>query len=525
MAVANNEHEGDRVRCDACTETFPGLQPLTSHILSAHFNPASNLKDVKNKGKPICKAVKLPAQLTKILSPSLVSSPLVSSPLVSSPLASPLRRNIFTLSSIGSRDVPKVCYTGISKQGQLTTLKPHESGRKNNELLKTFKTLDVGLTKNSSIKDTKNSVAIYRNLSGTPLANEDGKGFVLSNLEQKKAVKRSRVNEGLEIEDCSKNKNSQTFELIKLDCKPYDSSLPSDSNPNKVGYEPQNQTSQVKNRPEAGVTAISGTNKKCFVDIPQTFEIFSNKSILVATILAIAQHDFFMTNFRDRRFQYMLNILYAKKKRAKYGMEYISKDLDQLLQSANLGNDNSFPLLQTLEILSGHLKCQFFIFKGSLSLNGNKLFLRYPEKYDCSLKPIFLYKPYNDDRIIFIRNIRSYFASNGKTCLICKTNYKTQHSCRALPSCFICHRYLQKPNSYVHTNLIKFFCDSKVKNDFNQKCQLCNLDIHSESCKKEHKKACNSLGYFGYKCDICNKFIYRRGKQTSISIKQSHQCK
>ena len=150
MAVANNEHEGDRVRCDACTETFPGLQPLTSHILSAHFNPASNLKDVKNKGKPICKAVKLPAQLTKILSPSLVSSP----------LASPLRRNIFTLSPIGSRDVPKVCYTGISKQGQLTTLKPHESGRKNNELLKTFKTLDVGLTKNSSIKDTKNSVAI-----------------------------------------------------------------------------------------------------------------------------------------------------------------------------------------------------------------------------------------------------------------------------------------------------------------------------------------------------------------------------
>jgi len=259
------------------------------------------------------------------------------------------------------------------------------------------------------------------------------------------------------------------------------------------------------------------------IDVPQDCELFIDKCLVLSIVLGIAQHDFYSSNFKDKRFKYMQYILCKNKKYVKYAINYISEELEQLFSKNVIGRNGPYPLHETLETLADYYNCQFFVFEGSIK-NSSKLYARYPKDYNCSLKPIFLYKPHNINHIIFIRNIYRYFRANGSTCLICNKYFKVSHFCQKLPSCFVCHRYLQQPNSFVNSYLERLFCDSKVNANLNIKCNLCNLKIFSESCKKQHKRLCNSVGYFGYKCDSCNKFFYRSGKQTSLDIKNLHKC-
>jgi len=259
------------------------------------------------------------------------------------------------------------------------------------------------------------------------------------------------------------------------------------------------------------------------IDIPQVCELFKNKCLLLCTVLGLAQHDYILTNNRDKRFIYMQYILSKNKKYVKYGIEYISVEIMKILTCGLLADSNFYPLEETVEKLSKHFNCQYFFFEGAIN-SSKKLTLRYPEKYDPSLKPIFLYKPFNTNHVIYIRNIQRYFHKNGRTCLECKKFYKTKHFCKRRKSCFVCHRFLKDQNTYSNRSLQKFFCDSELDQNLNEKCSRCNLKILSLDCKKHHKLLCNAAGYFGYKCDKCNKFFYRSGNETSLDIKNKHSC-
>ena len=274
-----------------------------------------------------------------------------------------------------------------------------------------------------------------------------------------------------------------------------------------------------------------GCSKQLFqakwaIDVPQIIDFFKNKCIYLCTVLGLAQHDYFQSNFKDKRYLYMVQINSVLKKKQKHAHQLILKNLEQLLSVVSYNED--FSTKEILDRLSKALNCQFFIFEGSLK-NNNKILIQVPTVFDCSLKPIFLYKPYNTDHVIFIRNINSYFIANGKTCLICKRYFKSpfyNHFCKQLKNncCFACHRSLQKPTTYIHSDLRKFFCDSKLISNLKSKCKLCNLTIYSKDCEIGHRKLCNSRGFFGFKCDICNKFTYRSGSTESTQLKNQHQC-
>lgn len=272
-----------------------------------------------------------------------------------------------------------------------------------------------------------------------------------------------------------------------------------------------------------------GGNEKVFtpwaIDVPQT-DIFKDKCLLTSTILAIAQHNYFYSNKVDCTFKNMQRILNKDPKKIRYASKLILEKLHALLIDTKIPLDGPYELLNTITILSKYYNCQFFVFEGSIK--RSKLVLRYPENFDSSLKPIFLFKPFDSNHVVFIRNINSYFAANGKTCLWCKKFFKTSsyiHFCKqSNNSCFACHRFLQKPETYFHSNLSKLYCDSSLINNSTSKCSLCNLNLKSSSCAQQHKRLCYSKGYFGFKCDLCSSFTYRKGNLTSKELKEKHVC-
>lgn len=261
------------------------------------------------------------------------------------------------------------------------------------------------------------------------------------------------------------------------------------------------------------------------IDVPQ-IDFLRNCCLLLSTVLAIAQHEYFESNLSNQKFKYMEKILSSNTKKFKYAETLLIKAVTKIFDETVIPyHQEPYDLIETVTHLSQYFKCQFFIFEGSLKVTS-KLFLRYPADYDCSLKPIFLYKI--NDHVIFIRNLSAYYHSNGQTCFVCKKFYRSphyKHFCKDNNNCcFVCHRYFQKSTSYVTSNLEKYFCNSKLQNDLNEKCTLCNVYLNSLSCKKAHRKLCNSKGFFGYFCDLCKRFTYASSGTNSQTLKEKHNC-
>ena len=84
---------------------------------------------------------------------------------------------------------------------------------------------------------------------------------------------------------------------------------------------------------------------------------------------------------------------------------------------------------------------------------------------------------------------------------------------------------------YITSNIAKqgqfftrVFCDRNVTKEKSFKCSLCNCTIFSKKCMRGHKKLCNGKGYFGFKCDQCQKFLTSSKGQTSMQMRQAHIC-
>jgi len=58
----------------------------------------------------------------------------------------------------------------------------------------------------------------------------------------------------------------------------------------------------------------------------------------------------------------------------------------------------------------------------------------------------------------------------------------------------------------------------------NETCSLCQVKLYSSSCKTAHRLLCNSKGFFGYFCNLCQKFNYGSSGTTSDILKQHHIC-
>lgn len=267
------------------------------------------------------------------------------------------------------------------------------------------------------------------------------------------------------------------------------------------------------------------------LDCPITFpkdlsgKIFHNKCLLICIVLGLLQHSYFENKIEHKAYLYVTQISSSNNRKQNHAGNILAKNLDLLIQSCNLPPSGPYELLKTLKIVSPVKKCQFFIFSGFA--HKNKLELMYPENYDDSLKPIYLYHQYDSNHLIFIRNINIYFRANYRICFVCKKSFGTatyRHLCLKKDSCFSCRRYYITETTYYNSFIANDFCDRFVSKQRPFECPKCNLTIYSEHCLKGHRKLCYGKGHFGWKCNVCDKFFYRYNNETSDSIKCSHTC-
>jgi len=259
---------------------------------------------------------------------------------------------------------------------------------------------------------------------------------------------------------------------------------------------------------------------KWSIDVPQV-KTFINKCLLTCTILALTQLSFFESNRKDKRFLYLSGIKSIIESKRKYAFKILEDELEKLFSVTNLKRTGPYNLSTTVIILGAIYKCQFFVFE---SFNHSaKLSFMYPNTYDDSLKPIFLFRPeFNSDHLIFIKNINSFFRSNSYICLGCLRSFKrlkdsrSPHLCKNKKSCFACRCFYQSKSTYINEFNDKQFCDRYIAlEESSFLCPICNCQIFSQKCYKNHKRICKGQGYFGYKCTDCNRFSYCQNNTTS----------
>ena len=268
------------------------------------------------------------------------------------------------------------------------------------------------------------------------------------------------------------------------------------------------------------------------LDIPDSYpnspipDVFKNKCLLTCTVLGLLQNEYFKSSRVDKRFVHVQNINSINKVKKNHAGKILLEELNLLLEKTKLPNYGPYNLVETTKILSEKFNCQFFIFDGMD--NSNKLIHMFPEEFNDSLQPIYLFQPHEaPNHVVFIRNLKSYFKANVKVCFGCKKFFQTynyRHLCPKKTCCFSCRRFFASESTYLHEKIISEFCDKNISLEKEFLCIRCNVTCYSLNCSQAHKLICCGQGSFGFKCLKCNKFTYRHGKISGTDLKNMHVC-
>jgi hypothetical protein len=256
-------------------------------------------------------------------------------------------------------------------------------------------------------------------------------------------------------------------------------------------------------------------------------DIFKNKCLLTCTLLGISQNNYFKSKRKNKEFSYLQNLNSSYKHKRKHAFKILIDLLNDMISKTDLPVEGPYDLQSTVIKLNEIYNCQFFVFDSIH--NSTKLSFMYPEKYDDSLMPIYLYQPLETcSHILFIKNLKSYFKDNLKVCFHCKRTFKSylyRHLCNKTKVCFSCRRSFMSSKTYIHENLKDLFCDKDIAQNEPFVCSKCNVTLYSSHCEKGHKFFCyGKNGSFGWKCLQCNKFTYRFGQSNCSNIKENHKC-
>ena len=201
------------------------------------------------------------------------------------------------------------------------------------------------------------------------------------------------------------------------------------------------------------------------LDVPDSYpnepskNIFKDKCLLTSTILALLQNQFYKSNRTDKRFLHVQNINSTSMTKQNHAGNILLKELKELFQKTKLLENGPYILESTVKTLSKIYGCQFFIFDGLD--NSNKIIFQFPDKYDDTLIPIYLYQP-NDSRnhLVFIRHLNSYFKANVKVCFPCKQiflTYNYKHLCsQKKVALVVVDFFVRKKHIYMKNSLHYF---------------------------------------------------------------------
>lgn len=255
-------------------------------------------------------------------------------------------------------------------------------------------------------------------------------------------------------------------------------------------------------------------------------EYLNDKCLLTSIVLGHLQNCLLEKN--DKRYDYAKKILEKSPRKCHHAFNTVKDTVDLCLDY--LKGENVFDycnLDQVAPVVHTALNCQIIIFSGF----DNTIRYMYPETFDESLRPIFLFdSDDNTNHIIFIKNLRSFFnASKLKTCLFCKTTFKTlnqDHQCSIRPTCRSCKRHFSVDEKSPCQFFKDYFCGKTLSEDLTDKfCKVCKSKPLSKQCALLHSKVCGKVGRLGYQCPKCNKFIFTTKRQKNAKeIKINHSC-
>jgi hypothetical protein len=298
----------------------------------------------------------------------------------------------------------------------------------------------------------------------------------------------------------------------------------------KKNFPRKKQSNKRKKKKHYGHSSKRLYNFGWAIDIPDGYKnnpkIFKNKCLFTTVILGHLQNEYYKSNRTDKRFLYAQNINSNFERKKIHAGNIIRKELLKLLEALQITNERNYEVDQLLPKLSEYFNCQIFIFDGIN--NSSKLKITYPKEYNNKLQPIYLFEPFQDENhLLFIRHLPSYFKSNVKVCFTCQRKFKTynyKHLCSYKHYCFACRRPFSDSSTYLHEKLEINFCNGKIVNEPNFTCPICNVTLYSKACERGHKLICNGAGNFGWKCLKCNKFTYRQGNLNAKKICENHTC-
>ena len=227
-----------------------------------------------------------------------------------------------------------------------------------------------------------------------------------------------------------------------------------------------------RNRPKRVFKTHVGETRRLYnykwgIDVPP-LESFFQKCLLTCTILALAQHAF-SENKKHKLYLYLSKINSVVLSKKNYAIKCFEKELEKLFSCTSIKRTGPYELKATIVLLSETYKCQFFIFDGIN--NSSKMYLMYPEQYDDSLKPIYLFRPqFDSGHVIFIRHLNAFYKANSFVCFACFRLFKknresrSSHLCKKRKTCFACRRFFQSTTTYLNALTLSNFCDKLVTN-------------------------------------------------------------
>ncbi len=137
----------------------------------------------------------------------------------------------------------------------------------------------------------------------------------------------------------------------------------------------------------------------------------------------------------------------------------------------------------------------------------------HPLKFDPERQTISLLLGQNTHTDVLhcgvIRRVNKFFASRGeRVCEHCGNSYSVPffkfHKCDARESCKMCRMAYAKESDYLHFDLRKEHCLSRIAPSEPQRCDKCNKDCLTDECYKAHKTECDKKKL----CDVCGS-IYK----------------
>ena len=192
--------------------------------------------------------------------------------------------------------------------------------------------------------------------------------------------------------------------------------------------------------------------------------------------------------------------------------KYILGKCSELLSQVNFSIKGPHSRQHLIELCNQY-NVQIWAFS---SIIRGKCHLQYPENFDPTRMPIFLYFSETEDDLIHVDTILNLpaFFTKSQPCLQC-LSFRSRlrfHRCKQKkrPYCKFCNRILLQDGDYCNQALEKMYCSSRVNRGENAMCPYCSKTIRNLKCLQYHKSICKR-----YKtCSKCHK----------KTLKNNHQC-